>query len=122
MPFEDIPSRLEDILDAIKDIENLVSGKFFDDYRRDTMLRLAVERCVEIISEATRHVPSDMKANIRRFPGKMWPASATSCVMRAGPLTRISCGKSQPDMRSPCGPRSSRCFAGSNQRKTERQQ
>jgi uncharacterized protein with HEPN domain len=68
MPFEDIPSRLEDILDAIKDIEDFVSGKSFDDYRRDTMLRLAIERCVEIISEASRHVPADIKAKHPEVP------------------------------------------------------
>ena len=68
MPFEDIPSRLEDILDAIKDIEDFVSGRSFDDYQRDTMLRLAIERCVEIISEASRHVPSDTKAKRPEVP------------------------------------------------------
>ena len=70
MPFEDIPSRLEDILDAIKDIEDFVSGKSRDDYQRDTMLPLAIERCVEIISEASRHVPSDMKAKHPEVPGQ----------------------------------------------------
>lgn len=68
MPFEDVPSRLEDILDAIADIQNFVSGKSFDDYQRDTMLRLAMERCVEIISEASRHVPSDLKASHPAVP------------------------------------------------------
>jgi hypothetical protein len=39
MPFEDLPSPLEDILDAIKDIQEFVTGRSFDDYSRDTMFR-----------------------------------------------------------------------------------
>jgi uncharacterized protein with HEPN domain len=69
MPFRDIPSRLEDILDAITDVEAFVAGRSFDDYLADTMLRLATERCVEIISEASRHIPLDMKA---RHPEVPW--------------------------------------------------
>lgn len=69
MPFEDIPSRLEDILDVIRDVEAFVAGRSFDDYVGDTMLRLATERCVEIISEASRHIPPDMKA---RHPEVPW--------------------------------------------------
>ena len=62
MPFEDVPSRLEDILKAMQEMQSFVSGKSFDDYRSDTMLRFAIERCVEIISEASRHIPADLKA------------------------------------------------------------
>jgi len=69
MSFEDIPSRLEDILDAIKDVQEFVAGRSFDDYVGDTMLRLATERCVEIISEASRHIPPHMKA---RHPDVPW--------------------------------------------------
>jgi hypothetical protein len=43
MPFEDLPSRLEDILDAIEDIQAFVAGRSFDDYPRDTMLRLPID-------------------------------------------------------------------------------
>ena len=68
MPFEDAPSRLEDILDAITKIQSFLTEKSFDDYQRDTMLRLAIERCVEIISEASRHVPAELKAKYPEVP------------------------------------------------------
>ena len=68
MPFEDIPSRLEDILDAIEEIQTFIFGKSYDDYRGDTMLRLALERCVEIVSEASRHIPAEMKAKHPEVP------------------------------------------------------
>ena len=62
MSFQDLPSRLEDILDAINDVTRFLTGRSYDDYQRDKLLRLAIERCVEIISEASRHIPPDMKA------------------------------------------------------------
>lgn len=49
--------RLHDILDNIAIIENAVSQKTFDQFHADPILRLAVERGIEIISEATRHIP-----------------------------------------------------------------
>ena len=61
MAFMDVPSRLEDIPEAIRNIQSFITDKSLDDYRRETMLRLAIERCVEIISEASRHVPSALK-------------------------------------------------------------
>jgi hypothetical protein len=66
MPFLDPASRLEDILGAILDIEAFTSSKSFEDYMAEPMMRRAVERSVEIISEASRHVPDDLKA---RHPG-----------------------------------------------------
>ena len=73
MPFEDLPSRIEDILDAIQEIQTFISGKSYDDYLADTMLRLALERCVEIVSEASRHVPAEMKADHPDVPWKRVP-------------------------------------------------
>ena len=69
MPFEDLRSRLEDILDAVADIAQFLAGRSFEDYQRDKLLRLAIERCVEIISEASRHVPPHMKA---QYPAVPW--------------------------------------------------
>ena len=68
MSFDDVPSRLEDILKATQEIQQFISGKSFDGYRHDTMLRLAIERCVEIVSEASRHIPADLKAGHPEVP------------------------------------------------------
>ena len=54
--------RLQDILDAIIATDGFVSAKTFDDFRTDMMLRQAVERNVEIISEASRHLPEELTA------------------------------------------------------------
>ena len=57
--------RLHDILENIAIIENAVSQKTFDQFLADPILRLAIERGIEIISEATRHIPA---AATDRYP------------------------------------------------------
>jgi uncharacterized protein with HEPN domain len=61
-------SRLEDILEAISVIAEYTAGKTFDDYAAERMLRDAVERNVERISEASRHIPKGLKAKHPEIP------------------------------------------------------
>jgi uncharacterized protein with HEPN domain len=53
--------RIQDMLESIQGIEEAISGKTFRDYQRSWLLRSAVERGIEVISEASRHVGSDLK-------------------------------------------------------------
>jgi uncharacterized protein with HEPN domain len=53
---------LIDMLEAIEGIERVTGGKAFDDFEGDWLLRRAVERAVEIISEASRRLPADIRA------------------------------------------------------------
>jgi uncharacterized protein with HEPN domain len=55
--------RLSDILENIDAVTEMIEGVEVDSYRRDLKLRRAVERCVEIISEASRHIPPRLKAD-----------------------------------------------------------
>jgi uncharacterized protein with HEPN domain len=57
-----LADRLRHILDAIADVQTYTGGKSFDDYLADDMRRHAVERCLEIVSEASRYVPREAKA------------------------------------------------------------
>lgn len=50
----DLPARLQHAVDAGQMILDITAGKSFDDYERDPVLRLAVERLFEIIGEALR--------------------------------------------------------------------
>lgn len=54
--------RLVHILTAIEDIRELLQGRSREDFETDLMLRMAVERLFEIISEASRFIPEDMKS------------------------------------------------------------
>ena len=68
MSILDLTGRLDDILAAIREIETFAAGKTFDDYIAEPMLRRAVERDVEIISEASHHIPERLKAKYSSIP------------------------------------------------------
>lgn len=62
--------RLRDIANAIDDIDTLLSGKTFSDVQADRFLRAAFERFLEIVSEASRHVPDELTKEADHIP---WP-------------------------------------------------
>lgn len=61
--------RLHDIVDAIEGIEETAAGITFARYTTSWQTRSAVERGIEIISEASRHLPDDLK---ERYPQIYW--------------------------------------------------
>src|SRR5262249_50598252 len=74
--------RLRDMLDNIDAVSDMAGGVDFAAYQRDFKLRRAVERCVEIISEASRSLPADLKAMFpdqsRTRDGKGLPKGITN--------------------------------------------
>jgi uncharacterized protein with HEPN domain len=52
--------RIKDILDAIDEVKDYINSSTFDEYERDPKTRRAVERCIEIISEAVRYLPPEL--------------------------------------------------------------
>jgi uncharacterized protein with HEPN domain len=54
--------RLRDILENIKLARTFVAGFSFKDFQSDRRTFYAVIRCLEIISEASRHLPPEIKA------------------------------------------------------------
>lgn len=61
--------RLDDMLDAINSIENFMMASTLESFISDRKSKLAVERCLEIVSEASRHIPPDLTA---RYPQISW--------------------------------------------------
>jgi uncharacterized protein with HEPN domain len=59
--------RLLDIEGAIAKIDRFVAGKSFDDFRTDALVHDAVIRNLEIVSEASRHVPDEFKAKASKI-------------------------------------------------------
>jgi uncharacterized protein with HEPN domain len=55
--------RLTHILSAIEDIQRLLQSRTRSDFEDDVVLRMAVERLFEIISEASRYIPAELKAS-----------------------------------------------------------
>jgi uncharacterized protein with HEPN domain len=62
--------RLHDILTCIGEIREATAGVTFEAFRSSWVLQRALERGVEIISEASRHVPDEAKARCSTIP---WP-------------------------------------------------
>lgn len=61
--------RLVHVLTAIEDVRVMLSGRTLAQFTADRALRMAVERAFEIMSEASRHIPDEMKA---REQGIAW--------------------------------------------------
>jgi uncharacterized protein with HEPN domain len=68
-----VRDRLEHILAAIAAIETYTSGKQEADFVANRLLIDAVERNIERISEASRHIPEALKA---KYPHLPWRAIA----------------------------------------------
>jgi uncharacterized protein with HEPN domain len=64
---------LEQMLEAIADLEQIMAGRSFEAYAADRPARRAVERCIEIVSEASRRLPPDLK---NHHPAIPWPKIA----------------------------------------------
>jgi len=61
------------ILEAIGWIEEEVLDVNYTAFASDRRGRLSIERCVEIISEASRRIPDELRSN---HPDIEWPAMA----------------------------------------------
>jgi len=52
---------LNEILKAIEGIQTALAGKTFTDFECDWLINHGVQRGIEIISEASRHLPATLK-------------------------------------------------------------
>jgi uncharacterized protein with HEPN domain len=60
--------RLTDIIEAIERINGVLADISLEVFENDWQRRWLVERGIEIISEASRHLPDDLKARNREIP------------------------------------------------------
>jgi uncharacterized protein with HEPN domain len=58
--------RLNHILEALNEIEDFTKGITYDEYMKNSMLRHALVRLLEIIGEASNHLAEDLKANFQK--------------------------------------------------------
>ncbi|MGZ3295005.1 MAG: HepT-like ribonuclease domain-containing protein [Xanthobacteraceae bacterium] len=56
-----VEDRLRDILEAITEIEEMLEGSSLDQFTADKMRRMATERYIEVICEAARTIPAEIK-------------------------------------------------------------
>lgn len=61
---------LTEILAALDGIEKATAGKTLLDFQADWLLKHGVERGIEIISEASRHLPDEILVTAPEIPWK----------------------------------------------------
>jgi uncharacterized protein with HEPN domain len=59
---------VEELLDYIEQARTYAANLTFEQYFADQKTQRAVERCIEVISEASRHIPDDIKAKHAEIP------------------------------------------------------
>jgi len=68
-PEDSDPARVWDMVHWGRRLARMIEGVTWDAYREDEVLQVAVERCIEVIGEAARHLSEDFKA---RHPDIPW--------------------------------------------------
>lgn len=61
---------IQDVLDSIDDIEDFVKGIPFEEFVNDKKTTNAVVRSLEIIGEATKNIPSEIREKYPEIPWK----------------------------------------------------
>jgi uncharacterized protein with HEPN domain len=59
---------LHDIWDAVREIEEFVAGKTWDDFKLDKMVRHAVRDELAIIGEAAKKIPPTLRRKYSQIP------------------------------------------------------
>ena len=68
--IRDIRDYVQDICNAMDAAENFVYGCTFEDFLKDIKTQYAVIRALEIIAEAAKKVPEDIRQNYPSIPWK----------------------------------------------------
>ncbi len=69
----DISDYLKDIRDAIAEVEAFTKGMTFQNFAADKKTINAVIRSLEVIGEATKHIPDDFR---KKYPSIPWSKMA----------------------------------------------
>jgi len=68
MPDERAPLELYDIEEAVQKLRHVLGDRSFEEIEKEFVLKAAAERFVEIISEASRRIRPDWKAEHPEVP------------------------------------------------------
>jgi uncharacterized protein with HEPN domain len=61
----DILDYIQDILTSILEVEEFIEGMTFEDFSKDKKTVNAVIRSLEVLGEATRHIPRNIRAKYK---------------------------------------------------------
>lgn len=74
MKIRDYRDFLQDIIDAIDNIESFIDGLSYEEFVKDKKTLMAVIRSIEIIGEATKNIPDKIKLEHADLPWSEWQA------------------------------------------------
>ena len=98
MPSKNPSQRLHDIIDNIEAIEAFTAHLDFPGFRIDQKTVYAVVRALEIVSEASRRLPDELKDRAGRNVIEVRPRSAGELPAVEQTLARIGCEPPFTDM------------------------
>ena len=61
---------LRDILTAVDQVETFIGSMGFEEFVKDAKTVNAVVRSIEVIGEASKHIPVSLRGSIRSFLGR----------------------------------------------------
>ena len=70
MKTRDYRDYLQDILDAVNDIEDFIDDMTYEQFINDRKTLNAVVRSIEIIGEASKNIPQSIKEKYKALPWK----------------------------------------------------
>lgn len=70
MSKREIKDYLQDILDAMDAAESFINGISFEDFQQDRKTIFAVTRAIEIIGEAAKSIPLNLREQYSQVPWK----------------------------------------------------
>jgi uncharacterized protein with HEPN domain len=69
MTEREVRDYLQDILNTIESSEHFIEGMDFDQFTSDEKTIFAVTRALEILGEAAKHIPEDLR---KEYPAVPW--------------------------------------------------
>jgi uncharacterized protein with HEPN domain len=68
---------IDDIITAIADVADFTHGMSYEMFASDKKTVNAVIRCLEVLGEAAKHIPTSFRTKPPIFLGVKWPACGT---------------------------------------------
>jgi uncharacterized protein with HEPN domain len=94
-----VEDRLLDLLEAIADVDEMLLGKTLEQFTTDQMLRLATERLLEIVCEASRNLPERVKQDA---PDINWRKCSISAIGYGTRITQLMSSRFGKSFRRTC--------------------
>ena len=68
MKDRDYGSYLEDIIEHMNSAEEFIAEMTFDEFLNDKKTVLSVTKCIEVVGEATKHIPDPIREKYPEIP------------------------------------------------------